>query len=108
MKPLFASRRNLSIALTLALGAFAIATSAAPAVAKDRHAASHASRLGYAYAPANAGSASSSDLGEATASRSAALRECNKEAEKYSFSTWQTAQFAVYGSCMANHGQPSG
>ena len=38
-------------------------------------------------------------------SRAQAMHDCNMKAQPYSFSTWQTAQFAVYGSCMAEHGQ---
>ena len=37
--------------------------------------------------------------------RSAAIHECSDEAAKYLFYVWQTAQFAVYGACMAKHGQ---
>ena len=37
--------------------------------------------------------------------RSAAIHECSDEAAKYVFHVWQTAQFAVYGPCMAKHGQ---
>jgi hypothetical protein len=29
----------------------------------------------------------------------------NDEAAKYLFHVWQTEQFAVYGTCMAKHGQ---
>jgi len=81
MKQLIASRKYLTLALTL--GAFAIA---APAIAKDRHAASSTSRLGYAYAPAEVGAPSNPQT-QASGPRSAAIRECNKEAEKYSFHT---------------------
>jgi len=104
MKVLIDARKYLTVAL--ALGAFVVV--AAPAVAKDRHMTSHASRLGYAYAPADVGSSSRPELNQQSASRSAAIRECNKEAEKYTFHTWQTMQFAVYGECMTNHGQPFG
>jgi hypothetical protein len=37
--------------------------------------------------------------------RSAAIHECSDDAAKYVFHVWQTAQFAVYGACMAKHGQ---
>jgi hypothetical protein len=37
--------------------------------------------------------------------RSAAIHECSDAAAKYLFHVWQTAQFAVYGSCMASHRQ---
>jgi hypothetical protein len=37
--------------------------------------------------------------------RSTAIHTCNDEAAKYLFYVWQTAQFAVYGTCMAKHGQ---
>ena len=38
-------------------------------------------------------------------SRAQAMHDCNMKAQPYSFSTWQTAQFAVYGTCMTEHGQ---
>ena len=37
--------------------------------------------------------------------RSMAIHGCSDEAAKYAFHVWQTAQFAVYGTCMAKHGQ---
>ena len=42
-----------------------------------------------------------------TAARDAAIHECSVKVAKYHFNTWQTTQFAVYGTCMAEHGQPS-
>jgi hypothetical protein len=38
-------------------------------------------------------------------SRAAAMHECNMKAAPYNFSTWETTQFAVYGTCMTEHGQ---
>jgi hypothetical protein len=38
-------------------------------------------------------------------SRAQAMHDCNMKAQPYNFSTWQTAQFAVYGTCMTEHGQ---
>ncbi len=40
-----------------------------------------------------------------TESRAAALRDCSMKAAPYNFSTWETTQFAVYGTCMTEHGQ---
>ena len=37
--------------------------------------------------------------------RSGAIHNCSVESEKYLFHVWQTAQFAVYGTCMTKHGQ---
>ena len=38
--------------------------------------------------------------------RSAAIHACSVEAAKYVlFHVWQLEQFAVYGTCMAKHGQ---
>jgi hypothetical protein len=37
--------------------------------------------------------------------RSTAIYSCSAEAAKYAFHVWQTAQFAVYGTCMTQHGQ---
>jgi hypothetical protein len=38
-------------------------------------------------------------------SRAQAMHDCNMKAQPYNFSTWQTAQFSVYGTCMTEHGQ---
>jgi hypothetical protein len=38
-------------------------------------------------------------------SRAQAMHDCNMKAQPYNFSTWQTAQFSVYGACMTEHGQ---
>ncbi len=40
-----------------------------------------------------------------SAARKTAIHECAVKAAKYVFNTWQTTQFAVYGTCMADHGQ---
>ena len=40
-----------------------------------------------------------------TAARAAALRECNAKVRPFEDRTWQTRQFAVYRSCMFDHGQ---
>ena len=42
---------------------------------------------------------------QASPLRSAAIHACSEEAAKYLFHVWQTAQFAVYRTCMAKHGQ---
>jgi hypothetical protein len=44
----------------------------------------------------------------ADAARPAAIHGCNIEADKYSPITQLSNQFAVYGTCMANHGQRFG
>jgi hypothetical protein len=92
------SRRYLPVALTIA----AIVCST-PAFAKHRHSAAQSSRLGYAYAADPVAPLTSRD--QLSAGRAAAIEACNHEAEKYSFHTWQTMQFAVYGTCMTEHGQ---
>lgn len=38
-------------------------------------------------------------------SRAQALHDCSMKAQPYNFSTWQTMQFSVYGTCMTEHGQ---
>jgi hypothetical protein len=38
-------------------------------------------------------------------SRAQAMHDCNMKAQPYNFSTWQTAQFSMYGTCMTEHGQ---
>ncbi len=40
-----------------------------------------------------------------TESRAAAIHDCSMKAAPYNFSTWETTQFAVYGTCMTEHGQ---
>ena len=37
--------------------------------------------------------------------REEAIHECCLKAEKYKMNTWQTTQFAVYGTCMGAHDQ---
>ena len=37
--------------------------------------------------------------------RSAAIHDCSVEAAKYLFHVWQTAQFAVYSTCMTKKHQ---
>jgi hypothetical protein len=37
--------------------------------------------------------------------RSEAIHDCSTQASKWSFSTWQSTQLAVYGTCMSEHGQ---
>ena len=44
----------------------------------------------------------------ANAGRAVAIHECNVEANKYSPITQLPNQFAVYGTCMINHGQRFG
>ena len=44
----------------------------------------------------------------ASSLRSAAIHACSVEAAKYIFHVWQLEQFAVYGTCMAKHGQRFG
>ena len=42
---------------------------------------------------------------QASPLRAAAIHECSVQAAKYLFFVWQLEQFAVYGTCMAKHGQ---
>jgi hypothetical protein len=42
---------------------------------------------------------------QASPLRSAAIHACSVKAAKYLFFVWQLEQFAVYGTCMAKHGQ---
>jgi hypothetical protein len=87
-----AAKKYLPILLTLA----ALATvGTAPAFAKtiDHHPAQSSRRL-YMYAP-----------DDASAARDTAIHDCSVEAGKWSNSSWQTTQFAVYGTCMSEHDQ---
>ncbi len=88
---------------------------AAPALATVHQRATQPSQQLYMYAPANAGMASPnlspkplSKEEQTSAARNAALQECNAKAVKVgSLRDWTTAQAAVYGNCMAEHGQRS-
>ena len=42
---------------------------------------------------------------QASPLRSAAIHACSVEAAKFLFHVWQLEQFAVYGTCMTEHGQ---
>ena len=96
------AKKVFVVALTLAACA---AAGAAPAFAKshDRMTQSvnnnRAALSSYAYAREDA------DENRISARRASAIHACNIAAEPYSFSIWQTEQFAVYGTCMAEHGQ---
>jgi hypothetical protein len=67
------------------------------------HRSAHASRQLYLYAPDGVSQSQSSE--KQISPREAAIHECSVKASKYSFSTWQTTQFAVYGTCMYDRGQ---
>jgi len=78
--------------LTVIALASAIAT---PALAAAKHhQTTQSTRQLYMYAPEITGDA-----------RAAAMRECNVQAQKWSMSSWETTQFATYGTCMAEHGE---
>jgi hypothetical protein len=38
--------------------------------------------------------------------RDAAIHDCSVQADKWSFSSWQSTQIITYGDCMTEHGQP--
>jgi hypothetical protein len=98
------ARRHIPVALALATLA-TVATTPAVAAASHHHTARSLNGL-YMYGgealdqhdpvqgamPMNEG-------------RATAMHDCNMKAAPYSFSTWETTQFAVYGTCMAEHGQ---
>jgi hypothetical protein len=99
----FRSRLTITkIHLPLALAAAFATIGAAPALAKYHHRYHHrvvhhrTLRL-----------QATDDPGEfhSTPERDAALRTCNAQAQKYSESAWETTKFAVYGTCMTEHGQ---
>ena len=79
MKKRGVSRKFLTVALALGLLANA---GGKPAFAKDREV-----------------------IGSA---RATAIHDCNIEANKFSPITQLPNQFAVYGTCIARHGQPLG
>ena len=97
--------KYLSAALTFA----ALATAgAAPAIAATQHHHHRAAHLNGLHMYAGESLAQHDQvLGEMpmNESRAQAMHDCNMKAQPYNFSTWQTAQFAIYGSCMTEHGQ---
>jgi hypothetical protein len=78
------------------LTAIALATLiATPTLAATvHHPAAASSRPLYMYAPEGG-----------SAGRDAAIHDCSVVAAKLSNSSWQTAQFAAYGTCMTERGQ---
>ena len=106
--------KKLVVALTLLLSATSAALAqnqkdnGAPRPAHAltgtiHHRSAHASRQLYLYAPDGVAQSQSSE--KQTSPREAAIHDCSVKASKYSFSAWQTTQFAVYGTCMNEHGQ---
>jgi len=90
--------------VALALAACA-AAGAAPAFANSNHRMTQSinneqtALSSYAYAR------QAGENNHISARRASDIHACNIAAEPYSFSIWQTEQFAVYGTCMAEHGQ---
>ena len=98
--------------ITLALAALAIATTPASAAAVHHHHHVAQHRAGQSFAGLHMYAGESLDgrdpvLGAMpmNESRAQAMHDCNMKAQPYNFSTWETTQFAVYGSCMTEHGQ---
>jgi hypothetical protein len=65
------------------------------------HRAPQTTRQLYLFAPGLAPGAP----GIADPGREAAMRACSAVAQRWSNSSWETTQFATYGTCMAAHGQ---
>ena len=87
------------LAIALALVAITAASTAPALAASDQDQdAVHAKRL-HMYAPG------ALDQNQTKTARDAAVQECSNEAAKLSSSSWQTAQFAAFGTCMTEHGQ---
>ena len=101
MKKFVITTKCLSVALTLAAVA---AAGTAPAFAVARHSATRSSKP-YRRAPNGLGQ-SELPASQTEVARDAAIQLCSTKASKYSFNTWQTTQFAVYGTCMKDHHQP--
>lgn len=94
--------------IALALAAFANAGTA-PAFATVHHRATQFSRQLNMFAPDGLWPKPLSREAQTSALRKAAIHECNVKAGKVGPSRdWQTTQFAVYGNCMAEHGQRFG
>ncbi len=122
------SSKAIAVALAFLLGAtsatFAAGltnstnTAPAPSTQKRHHVARTSqrprSRQLYLYAPSgleqNQTVPGGTEQGQAAASpgesaRYAAIHDCSTKASKWSFSTWQTTQLAVYRDCMTAHDQ---
>ena len=86
--------------------ALALATcGAAPAFAKSHHRAVqsiyHDRTVLLSYADAR----KDADENHISAARASAIHACNVAAAPYGMIAWQSAQFAVYRTCMGEHGQ---
>jgi hypothetical protein len=96
--------------LCLAIGLAALtATSAAPALAATHHHHRHdRTAVSLQSLHMYAGQSFNDDVPAGTPidmRRAAAVHECSEAAAKFSNSSWQTAQFAAFGTCMTEHGQ---
>ncbi len=100
-----ALKKSLPVALALAALAMAGAAPAGAAVRHHHHVVRSTQGL-HMYA-GESFQQGTDMMGDAhiDESRAAALHTCSVEASKYNFSTWQTTQFAVFGTCMTEHGQ---
>jgi hypothetical protein len=95
--------RYLSIAFTF-IALTTTATAPALATTRHHHRTVHATRQSHAIVDTVDPEQDFSGP-QVGAERAAALRACSVGSEKYSNSTWQTTQFAAYGTCMTEHGQ---
>jgi hypothetical protein len=87
------------LAMALALAAVTTASVAPALAASDQDQDTvHAKRL-HMYAPG------ALNQNQTKSARDAIVQECSNESAKLSSSSWQTAQFAAYGTCMTEHGQ---
>ncbi len=97
-----------TLSATLALAAFTLAGTQAHAAPRHHHHHVAAPALNglHMYA-SEALDQPDQVLGEMpmSESRAQAMHDCNMKAQPYNFSTWQTMQFSIYGTCMAEHGQ---
>jgi hypothetical protein len=100
------NRSAIAVCLHLAIGVAALTASAAPAVAVTHH---HYHRVATPSRPLQmyAGQVFADDVPSGAPidmKRAAAVHECSEAAAKFSNASWQTAQFAAYGTCMTEHG----
>lgn len=100
--------KNLPRALTAALALAALAAAATPTLAATHHHRHHVQSLNGLHMYAGKSLAQHDQVLGATPmseERAQALHDCSVKAAPYNFSTWQTTQFAMFGSCMVEHGQ---
>ena len=96
------ARKYFVVAFTLAA---CTAAGSAPAFAKSHHHMAQSMSNDRTALSSYASAREDAEENHISAARASAIHVCNIKAEPYNMISWQSAQFAVYGTCMAEHGQ---